>query len=240
VQCVPVPGGELILPAGETLRFGVMDPGSGRRSNTWRIWSGRAGKPSDEVYVSTRTLASEMKVSLHSSGNARLAYTSAAAPRYLPPDADRAVAKWRVAPEFVPGWRVGFKLVFPESELRAWPAPEPGEDKVTFLAAPRPGDAWLVNVFLAAPGAPVFATGPGSVPMAHLHLASGGTVAVVGREIPVDPSWYRPDTEMLVAEMRASGVNADDLPYIAVLGEQEDGTRLFTEYALALRPQPLG
>jgi hypothetical protein len=50
---------------GSTVRFAVGKP-EGPRSTVWRLWTHK-----NEVYISAWSLASDVKISLHSSGDAR-------------------------------------------------------------------------------------------------------------------------------------------------------------------------
>jgi hypothetical protein len=56
----------------QIVRFAVGSP-DGPRSRTWRLW---VPKGKSDVYVSSRRIASSIKVSLHEPGPARFALTS--------------------------------------------------------------------------------------------------------------------------------------------------------------------
>jgi hypothetical protein len=87
----------------------------GARSSVWRLWTHK-----NEVYISAWALASDVKISLHSSGIWRDAFTEehvAKGSPFVAPGRDRAIDKWERPAEFVPGAIKAFVIVIPSSEV---------------------------------------------------------------------------------------------------------------------------
>lgn len=98
------------------VRFAVGNP-AGAQSSIWRLWT--SGKYSD-VYLAARTVAQDVKVSLHGSGNWRHAFTSehmSGPSPHISPDEDRARSKWQRPPEIAPGVTRAFQILVPSSEV---------------------------------------------------------------------------------------------------------------------------
>lgn len=120
----------------------------GPRSFVWRVWSHK-----DELYVAPRSLAGEIKTSLHSGGRSRHAFTSESSSRFVP-DGDRAWFKWNEPSEFVRGARLVLEVVIPSDELTT-PAMEPSaEEKARIvLVDPAPsGEATILSLVITEPG----------------------------------------------------------------------------------------
>jgi hypothetical protein len=97
-----------------TARFAVGVP-EGPRSSVWRIWT-----HNDEVYVSARALTTVLKISLHSSGDWRHAFTTehvVAGSPFISPGQNRAIDRWERPSEFWPGVTMAFEIVVPSSEV---------------------------------------------------------------------------------------------------------------------------
>jgi hypothetical protein len=76
------------------MRVAVLDDNGDLRSAIWRVWSWK-----NDIYVAARSLASEIKTSIHSSGRARHAFVSPEkASHWRPPGVDRTLDKWRLQP----------------------------------------------------------------------------------------------------------------------------------------------
>jgi hypothetical protein len=227
---------------GGTVRFAV---GSrvGLRSSAWRIWS---AKNSTDVYLAARAIAGVQKISLHESGSWSYSFISEqkAAP-FIAPGASRHVDIWQSPPEFGRGWRRGFAVIVPWTELRVWPEVEEGA--IEF--APHPGHGhWVtVEIVLGAAGTTTALVFDEMYALGSLELVDGSEVKVIARR-------HRPTSEeasqlamqrgqvirMLVESPKATARLKDrkGISRAAVYGELEDGTRAWME--LGLIPPPPG
>jgi len=132
------------------VRFAVGAP-DGPRGAVWRLWIKQSG-----VYLGVRNVTGEIKVSLHTSGKWRLAFTEQhqnSAHSLIPPDVDRAHEKWERPAEFAPGWVRAFLISVPASELGTPATPQPKPNEIIWVAPPPEGYATHFTVLLAAPGA---------------------------------------------------------------------------------------
>lgn len=159
----------------------------GPRSNVWRIWSHK-----DELYVAPRSVAGQVKTSLHSSGRSRHAFTSAAKSQFVP-DGDRAWFKWTQPSEFVRGARLVLEVIVPSDELST-PAVEPLADEkatITLLDPAPSGEATIFSLVITEPGREVngYPQPEGGVPSALIAswaMPTRGTLWVVGSHQPID------------------------------------------------------
>src|SRR6266852_5046379 len=106
-------------------RFGFGEV-AGPVGCAWRLWIG--SKSSSDVYLSTRSLASEYKTSIHKSGRCQTSLTkekfgglekgSATHLRFDEPSShnSRHLAKWNTL-EIVPGVALALRIIVPASEL---------------------------------------------------------------------------------------------------------------------------
>jgi hypothetical protein len=163
-------------------RFVVLSD-DGRRSCDWRIWTGRR-RPSDDVYLAPGKLGGELKVSLHRDGWCQHGLDPSIRSKLRSGDR-HALDRWQIADELAPGWRPGYRLRFPESELEAG-LPEI-EGAVPIPASPT-GTCLEINVMIGAPDAVDldFGSLPGVRELVRLDRMSGGTVAIVSVAKPFD------------------------------------------------------
>jgi hypothetical protein len=121
----------------------VVGQDFGLRSMSWRIWSHR-----NEIYVPPRSLASEIKTSLHSSGRFRHPFTEQARSGFAP-DGDRAWFKWSEPEEFVAGARHLLEIVIPTDDLTTPPQePKESEKRGTTLFDPAPAHQATISRWL--------------------------------------------------------------------------------------------
>lgn len=95
----------------------VEGENAGLGVGSFRIWTAR-----NDIYVTSKDLASTLKVSLHASGKWRVAYTEEhmRSPSPLwPQESDRATHKFR-APPFVEGIQTAFIVAAQRSSLRPY------------------------------------------------------------------------------------------------------------------------
>jgi hypothetical protein len=125
------------------LRFGTLNA-LGLRSAIWRLWIW--GRRRADIYLSVRSFAGALKISLHQSERCQVSFTSEFVAfleeRGLRLPAGRHIDTWP-SPEIAPGVRLPVRIVVPASELRAMKAlpankpvlwvPAPPQDRVTEL-----------------------------------------------------------------------------------------------------------
>jgi hypothetical protein len=159
----------------------------GPRSNVWRIWTTR-----DEVYVAARSLAGDIKTSLHSSGLFRHAFTAESKSQFVP-QGDRAWFKWNEPTASAQGARLILEIVIPTDELTA-PAVEPSAHEKSKIALVDPAPAGEMTVLsilitdpgVVVPGFPVPEGNPPALLLASWPLQARGTVWVVGSHQSLD------------------------------------------------------
>jgi hypothetical protein len=159
----------------------------GRRSNVWRIWTAR-----DEIYVAARSVAGEIKTSLHSSGLFRHAFTSEAKSQFVP-DGDRAWFKWNEPASSAQGSRLILEIVIPTDELTEPTKEPPAEDKAKIvLLDPAPGgEMTVISLVITPPGLEVHGfpapeMNPPAALIASWPLPTRGTLWVVGSHQVLD------------------------------------------------------
>jgi hypothetical protein len=111
-----------------TARFAVGSR-EGPRSNVWVLFT---SKRHNDVYISIRSFADVVKVSLHESGSWRWAFTrehlSTSSP-VIPPGANRTVDMWQRPSEIAPGCIQAFQVWVPSSEVTMPENPEAKPDR---------------------------------------------------------------------------------------------------------------
>lgn len=130
-----------LVTVGGNLRFGVGEP-NGRRSCSWGVM---ANSNSRDVYLGPRRGMNIIKMSLHKSGQWRLAYTTEGA-RALGIVGNRLIHAYEVPREMVPGWRMAAVIEIPESSLSTRTTPETG--KVQWWPEPDVGFALMFQVWI--------------------------------------------------------------------------------------------
>jgi hypothetical protein len=186
----------------QTLRV-VVGTEFGPRSAVWRIWTQK-----NEVYVAPRSLAGEIKTSLHASGRWRHGFTDTARSPFVPAG-DRAFYKWQRPPEFVNGATLALRIIVPADELTA-PGVEPPvkeKAKTELFAAPPSGWVSYIALVLTAPGRPVDGhprpERGDSVLLGSWALDSGEMLWVVGHHQPLLPE-QRDQIQRLHQTVRAA------------------------------------
>jgi hypothetical protein len=224
------------------VRFAVGSR-AGPRSSAWRIWS---AKNSADVYLAARAVAGVQKISLHESGSWSYSYVSEekAAP-FIAPGASWHVDIWQSPPEFGEGWRRGFAVIVPWTELRVWPEVEEGA--IEFAPHPEHGHWAIIEIVLGAAGTTTSLVFDEMYALGSLELVDGTEVKVIARR-------HRPTSEeaALLTVQREQVIQAlvqspeaiarlkerKGILRAAVYGELQDGTRAWIE--LALVPPPPG
>jgi len=102
------------------VRFAVRSP-EGRCSAAWLTTDNKSG-----FYIGVQSSMGLLKISLHTSGMSRLAFTetyrvSAIERGLIPPEEDRALVKWRRSPTPAIGAALAVSLLFPTDFLHLDP-----------------------------------------------------------------------------------------------------------------------
>lgn len=163
------------------LRFCIGEP-AGPHSTTWKIWANRG-----DVYLSSRMLASDIKVSLHQSGDCQYSRTSESFARTGKPNQDRHIQKWkrrRIYPES--GVVHLFRIIIPTTELRLTSAEQKEVKGIVWHMAPPIGygayiELWLTPVLGRPPEQDEFVNDLLGV----LSLANGQYVGVTVRYLKI-------------------------------------------------------
>jgi hypothetical protein len=116
----------------------------------WKAWISRRTR---DVYVVARPFGGTWKMSLHESGfwhSGLAAKGLAIMPAPLPP-----YDRWQAPADFTPGVRRSVELVFPDVELRPWPAGLTDNKPVVAIPAPGEGHATCVELIFLAPEPPL-------------------------------------------------------------------------------------
>lgn len=226
------------------IRFATGDP-QGARSSVFRIWT-NARK--DDVYIAARSLASELKVSLHPNFW-YFGFTKVHAQRegsLVPQGTDRKLRSWNRPNELGPGWTRAFAVLIPGSELSTPVQPYEGSETL-WLPPPEPDEIAHFTVVLSRPGA---ARGRRGFPseegfelsteaVTRLNLATGEQVWVLFHVAPIrdhERSEIERARERSAQALR-DGVGAGRLPAdssslrVLIFGETADGARHFIDLA---------
>jgi hypothetical protein len=211
----------LVLDGPGTLRWAAGRP-DGPRSMTWLV---TANNNSDEVYVGARGLMNDMKMSLHASGNWRLALNDPK--KYVPVGADRVIGRWTPPPEFATGWRRAAVIHTPSTTFAA-PYKEPRTSDgapIRWFAAPEPPYHLQFQILLGDAGAPD-ATLEDALEVGRMTLTSGRQVRVVGAVATLSAN--------LEQQIETARARASVDPKAAAgfgSGQWGDGTPLFVDLA---------
>ena len=122
----------------QALRFGVGTP-SDVRSSIWRLWGN-----GDDLYLASRSLAGDVKISFHKSGICRIAQPSSS-PR-------APYARWKLSPEVLPSCSRVFSILVPPI-LAKLPMHDRLRDNKSVTLAPAPGDNFKIifGIYLSGP-----------------------------------------------------------------------------------------
>ena len=210
-----------ILAPGKGRRFSVVDPGSGERGSTWRVWT---GKNVDQIFMMEMATGPVWKVSLHNELSRttglpawRIAMTKEAA-------RDQGIERVVIddwAPEHpISGWLEGVGILVPFSYLRA--ATEPLDPSVLQVPSSPACSGYAVRLFLAEADAVGTAFPPGH-PVMVMDRSNGGIGYVVATPVDLAARQYEA-FDAMCGEARAG--RSDDLTYpgdrsVGLLGIRE-------------------
>ena len=128
-------------------RFCIGSP-QGLRSTVWKIWSGTIGK--SDVYIQSRMMGSDMKISLHESGLCQCSMTNEWVEKYNKSNAERHITRWQRQEPISTIASLIFQIIIPESELRQTNVREKLQ-KVKWVEAPQLGYATKIECYITPP-----------------------------------------------------------------------------------------
>lgn len=121
---------------------------TGERSTVWKIWVNRS-----DIYILTRMMGSDAKISLHASGHCQFSMTSKWWVNHsedVVQKKDRHIVHWKL-PEIPNGQTAHvFRIIIPRSELREINVEE-NLKKVHWLSIPARNHATLIECYLTQP-----------------------------------------------------------------------------------------
>ncbi len=117
----------------------------GLRSTVWKIWTGSKGK--NDIYIQSRMMGSDMKISLHESGLCQCSLTSEWVIKNNKANHERHITRWQRQEPNSTLTTLLFQIIIPESELRLTTVKEKLQ-KVNWIELPKPGYATKVECYL--------------------------------------------------------------------------------------------
>lgn len=138
----------------QELRFAVGSP-RGPQAGIWKVWT----RPTGDIYLTLRLPGRHFKISLHRTGDWRLAYTGAMAREEIAEGRDRAPVKWR-RPELKPdGTTTALEILVPGTEVVSPPQPGSADERILWFQPPLRGLASVFRLRLAPTGTDLSANG---------------------------------------------------------------------------------
>lgn len=199
----------------------------GRRSSTWRVWTGKSNKPSDDLYAAPRSQAGRLKVSIHKDGRCQYGPMELVR-RDLRPGDRHALDRWELAPPAPDEWIPLLVVEFPHAELR--PATVPlGRD---VRQAPSGGDGTAQRVTISARGCDADRlTRPDVITLGRLRQPRGTEIVVAADTVEFDRrTLYRPDGKIETPWWQLPPSSGGDRGRLVLLGvDHHTRTRWFTE-----------
>lgn len=216
-----------ILPIKKSpVRFAIGPP-DGYTSNSWRIWTTKAG----DVYIACRDNFKEAKVSLHASGRWRMGFTTEAItnnPLLVGEGENRAWDIWDRPVEKIPNIVQAFKLVFSSSQLKITPDKRLTKSwkDVIYIEAPPIGKLTVITLFVTNENVRLNHESEPSFWLASLDLNNGCYAQLVAHG---EHEGNLPDLiSCAVENARLSTKAAGQIPegaYGYFLGHRDDGVR---------------
>ena len=198
-------------------------------------WTVGTTRRTRDVYLTARPLGGTWKMSLHESGHWHSGFTSElAVPVVTPiPEHDR----WQLPEDFAPGVRRSVELVFPDVELRHWPAGVTDNKPVTRIPAPGDGYAACVEVLFMDPGPPLQVEIDDAFNVALIELQDRTRLWIVARRTPwvaEDFAWLLVAKKALLARVDPPVLAAARVPRAILIGKHADGRRFAVDHAADL------
>jgi hypothetical protein len=211
-------------------RFAVGSPEQGY-STVWGAWAW-----GNEFYIAARAMMGSTKISLHQSGNCRLAINEEKwkelAARGLPLPDDRAFTKWKRKPTPEAGAVHVASVLFPTDYLRNAAAPQGTAKRPLKLFTPAPpGGAVEVSFFYSREASETLEAKFAKLclPLLRVTLDNGESVSIMVRKTEFDNKFLPPPEKLeklsgpVHIEMPA-GTEMSDLTAAVWNSPVEDGT----------------
>jgi hypothetical protein len=131
----------------QRLRFAVGTP-DGPQAGIWRVWT----RPAGDIYLTPRLPARHFKISLHATGDWRLAYTGRLAEEERAAGRDRAPVKWRRPEPNSDGTTTALEILVPSSEVVTPPQPGSDDGRIVWREPPLRGFVCVFRLRLAPVG----------------------------------------------------------------------------------------
>jgi hypothetical protein len=219
----------------QSIRFGVTD-GSTRRAATWKCWE-HIGKGESNVYLACREFR-PLKVSLHQSGDWRIAFTGEFWKKHPNTSLDnRVVMQWPRPQQFPSGMTLALRIITPSSAVSTTFHPSLLRNIIP-IPAPPDNRASEVDIVITMSNTQV-SSWPGKNSMnTHLvgsmSLYGGERLWVVHRVIDV------PKIGNKRGKVRyLGGMNEDNLSGVGLraflMGHEKDGSRTIIDSACEIR-----
>jgi hypothetical protein len=224
-------------------RFAVGDPDK-LRSTVWRLWTNDADylkNAKSDVYLQSRMMGADTKVSLHQSGQWQWSLTQEYLAKknskgeILP---SRHLVKWRRPAPLAPGLTYAFTIIIPSSELRVVQTNEKDLSTINWIQSPSSDSAIEFDLILADETAQRIYESKPAIDLVTLisskRLANGETLSLfyrTARVIPENLELLRESKERVKSQTN-SKVNFDNPQLRGVLFlERVDGVRGLIEIA---------
>ncbi len=117
----------------------------GKRSSVWKLWVSKS-----DVYIQSRMMGSDIKVSIHESGLCQFSMTEDWVKKTGKCNNERHIVRWQREEPTKTSTIHLFRIIIPESELRAVKVSE-NISRVTWLSAPPFGFVTLIECYLTPP-----------------------------------------------------------------------------------------
>ena len=168
---------------GKALRFCIGEP-TGSHSTSWKIWS-----HGNDVYLSSRALASDVKVSLHESGLCQFSETSELMAQTGRRNRERHLQRWERRPAYPESGTIHlFRIIIPQTELRVASAEQKPAKELIWYPSPPPGQGAYLELWLTPPlkEPPVKSQFMNDL-LGALPFSNGQWVAVTARFLEIKP-----------------------------------------------------
>jgi hypothetical protein len=218
------------VPAGGVLRFQIVDTGD-RASEAWRIWTTAT---TADVYIGARSIANDIKVSLHQSGIWQHGFSEDGAKKAGVDAKDRLFQRWKAHADLIPGWQRPVQIIFAADQLQAGGTTQP--ETVRKVSAPARHNAAIVELWMESPGEhpPLRVDDAAQIDM--ISRGDEGSVWVFSRafDLPWVPAErFRLELAQARESRKSLGLPPSGLRRIAVHELDEDtGTLILCELAV--------
>lgn len=225
----------LSIKPGNAIRLALMGfpDGSGRRSGTWRIFT---GKNAPDIYIAARSLTGSEKVSLHASGHNKYGFiNSDRAEEVLGPSySSRHLDEWDRPSEFAKGWVHEFRIYIPHDELAHWPPSVVEKGPIYGIPPVGEGLTCQLEVFrVRSPAAKV--DFDDALHIADMRLSDGSVARIIGIKSVIPVERYSALTSTIaeaIVDADPETIRKADVPRLSVRGHTESRSRFVYELSL--------